>query len=154
MSVALARAPCATLQSGAPKRCAMTNAVMRRRSSCCGRSTQARTIGSISRCQPSCMPPAAEPYSAGVPIVFDTSAWNRRTNPAVFARWAPTRDAGLLVGNDRIEADGDLRGGHTFMLPRSLRGHEQLPVEPSALWLTLSTISRWSVMCSACDGDV
>src|SRR5258707_12643141 len=43
------------------------------------------------------MPLAAEPYSAGVPIVFDTSAWNRRTHPAVFARWAPTRDAGLLA---------------------------------------------------------
>ncbi|MEA2197772.1 MAG: hypothetical protein QOJ25_1823 [Solirubrobacteraceae bacterium] len=40
---------------------------------------------------------AAEPYGPGVPIVFDTSAWNRRTNPAVFARWAPTRDAGLLA---------------------------------------------------------
>ncbi len=43
------------------------------------------------------MPPAAEPYSSGVPIVFDTSAWNRRTNPDVFVRWAPTRDAGLLA---------------------------------------------------------
>lgn len=43
------------------------------------------------------MPPAAEPYSTKVPIVFDTSAWNRRTDPVVFARWAPTRDAGLLA---------------------------------------------------------
>jgi predicted nucleic acid-binding protein len=43
------------------------------------------------------MPPAAEPYSSSVPIVFDTSAWNRRTEPAVFPRWALTRDAGLLA---------------------------------------------------------
>jgi predicted nucleic acid-binding protein len=43
------------------------------------------------------MPPGAEPYSSGVPIVFDTSAWNRRTDPAVLPRWALTRDAGLLA---------------------------------------------------------
>lgn len=43
------------------------------------------------------MPSAAEPYSLGVPVVFDTSAWNRRTAPAVLPRWAPTRDAGLLA---------------------------------------------------------
>lgn len=43
------------------------------------------------------MPAAAEPYSSRVPIVFDTSAWNRRTEPVVFARWGLTRDAGLLA---------------------------------------------------------
>jgi predicted nucleic acid-binding protein len=43
------------------------------------------------------MAPAAEPYSSAVPIVFDTSAWVRRTDPAVLPRWAPTRDAGLLA---------------------------------------------------------
>lgn len=42
------------------------------------------------------MPPA-EPYGSGSPLVFDTSAWNRRTNPAVLPRWAATRDAGLLA---------------------------------------------------------
>ena len=40
---------------------------------------------------------AAEPYGSGTPLVFDTSAWNRRTNPAVLPRWAATRDAGLLA---------------------------------------------------------
>jgi predicted nucleic acid-binding protein len=40
---------------------------------------------------------AAEPYGANTPLVFDTSAWNRRTEPAVLPRWAATRDAGLLA---------------------------------------------------------
>lgn len=40
---------------------------------------------------------AAEPYGSGTPLVFDTSAWNRRTNPAVLPRWTATRDAGLLA---------------------------------------------------------
>ncbi len=40
---------------------------------------------------------AAEPYSSGAPLVFDTSAWNRRTNPSVLPRWQVTRDAGLLA---------------------------------------------------------
>jgi predicted nucleic acid-binding protein len=43
------------------------------------------------------MPHAAEPYSSGVPTVFYTSAWNRRTDADAFVRWAPTRDAGLLA---------------------------------------------------------
>ncbi len=42
------------------------------------------------------MPPA-EPYGSGSPLVLDTSAWNRRTNPAVLARWAATREARLLT---------------------------------------------------------
>jgi predicted nucleic acid-binding protein len=42
------------------------------------------------------MPPA-EPYGSGCPLVFDTSAWNRRTNPAVLGRWAASREAGLLA---------------------------------------------------------
>ncbi len=41
--------------------------------------------------------PNAEPYGTGTPLVFDTSAWIRRTNPAVLPRWAATRDAGLLA---------------------------------------------------------
>ncbi len=40
---------------------------------------------------------AAEPYGSGTPMVFDTSAWNRRTEPTVLPRWAATRDAGLLA---------------------------------------------------------
>lgn len=43
------------------------------------------------------MPLDAEPYGAGAALVFDTSAWNRRTDPRVLARWELTRDAGLLV---------------------------------------------------------
>jgi predicted nucleic acid-binding protein len=40
---------------------------------------------------------AAEPYGSGAALVFDTSAWNRRTDPSVLPRWAATRDAGLLA---------------------------------------------------------
>jgi predicted nucleic acid-binding protein len=43
------------------------------------------------------MPNAAEPYSRGSPLVFDTSAWNRRTSPTVLPRWAATRDADMLA---------------------------------------------------------
>ena len=40
---------------------------------------------------------AAEPYGSGSPLVFDTSAFSRRTDPAVLPRWAATRDADLLA---------------------------------------------------------
>jgi predicted nucleic acid-binding protein len=46
---------------------------------------------------PSASMPNVEPYDSGAPLVFDTSAWIRRTNPAVLPRWAATRDAGLLA---------------------------------------------------------
>lgn len=39
----------------------------------------------------------AEQYGSGTMLVFDTSAWNRRTDPTVLPRWAATRDAGLLA---------------------------------------------------------
>lgn len=39
----------------------------------------------------------AEPYGSRAALVFDTSAWIRRTHPAVMPRWAATRDAGLLA---------------------------------------------------------
>lgn len=41
--------------------------------------------------------PNADPYGSGTPLVFDTSAWNRRTTQHVLTRWAATRDAGLLA---------------------------------------------------------
>lgn len=37
------------------------------------------------------------PYGSGVPLVFDTSAWNRQGDSAVRGRWLATLDAGLLV---------------------------------------------------------
>jgi len=43
------------------------------------------------------MPPAAEPYGSGVPLVFDTSAWNRQRDPLVAPRWQATLAAELLV---------------------------------------------------------
>lgn len=42
------------------------------------------------------MPPA-EPYGSGEPLVFDTSAWNRQSNPSVLARWLATEEADLLA---------------------------------------------------------
>jgi predicted nucleic acid-binding protein len=41
--------------------------------------------------------PNAEPYGSGEALVFDTSAWNRQHDPAVFARWAATVKRDLLV---------------------------------------------------------
>lgn len=41
--------------------------------------------------------PNAEPYGSGTALVFDTSAWNRRTLTQVLPRWAATRDSGLLA---------------------------------------------------------
>jgi predicted nucleic acid-binding protein len=41
--------------------------------------------------------PNAEPYGSGTALVFDTSAWNRRTLPDILPRWAATRDSGLLA---------------------------------------------------------
>jgi predicted nucleic acid-binding protein len=40
---------------------------------------------------------SAERYGSGTALVFDTSAWNRRTHPTVLPRWGATRDAGLLA---------------------------------------------------------
>ena len=78
---------------------------------------------------------AAEPYGSGTPLVFDTSAWNRRANPVVLPGWAATRDAGLLAVCPVValellaaapdeEAFGDL--------DRALRGLAQAPVTRSA----------------------
>lgn len=39
----------------------------------------------------------SEQYGSGTALVFDTSAWNRRTDPSVLPRWAATRDGGLLA---------------------------------------------------------
>ncbi len=41
--------------------------------------------------------PRAEPYGSGQPLVFDTSAWNRQSNPSVLARWLATAEADLLA---------------------------------------------------------
>lgn len=78
---------------------------------------------------------AAEPYGSGTPLVFDTSAWNRRTDPAVLPVWAATRDAGLLAVCPVValellaaapdeEAFGDL--------DRTLQALAQAPVTRSA----------------------
>ncbi len=42
------------------------------------------------------MPPA-EPYGAGEPLVFDTSAWNRQRDPSVDARWLVTAESDLFL---------------------------------------------------------
>ncbi len=43
------------------------------------------------------MPNAAEPYGSGGPLVFDTSAWNRQSDPAVLPRWLATEGVDLLI---------------------------------------------------------
>jgi predicted nucleic acid-binding protein len=56
----------------------------------------AKTTASTSRFLLSFMPDA-ERYGSGTALVFDTSAWNRRTHPTVLPRWATTRDEELLA---------------------------------------------------------
>jgi predicted nucleic acid-binding protein len=41
--------------------------------------------------------PRADPYGSGEPLVFDTSAWNRQSDPSVLARWLATEEADLLA---------------------------------------------------------
>ncbi len=78
---------------------------------------------------------AAEPYSWGTALVFDTSAWNRRTDPAVLPRWAATRDADLLVVCPvvALELLAAARDEQAFgNLDRALRGLAQAPVTRGA----------------------
>ncbi|HEY5295982.1 MAG TPA: PIN domain-containing protein [Gaiellaceae bacterium] len=79
--------------------------------------------------------PSAEPYGSGSPLVFDTSAWNRRTDPAVLPRWAATRDAGLLtvcpvVALELLAASRDEQSFAN--LDRALQALAQAPVTRSA----------------------
>jgi predicted nucleic acid-binding protein len=97
--------------------------------------------------------PRAEPYGSGEPLVFDTSAWNRQSDPSVLARWLATEEADLLcvcpvvalellaaarneekfVNLDRtlaaLPAAHITRGGGTAAIgaSRELRGERRLP---------------------------
>ncbi|MFI5005426.1 MAG: PIN domain-containing protein [Solirubrobacterales bacterium] len=78
---------------------------------------------------------AAEPYGSGSPLVFDTSAWNRRTDHAVLPRWAATRDAGLLSVCPvvALELLAAARDEDAFRdLDRALQALTQAPVTRSA----------------------
>ncbi len=81
------------------------------------------------------MQSAAEPYGSGTPLVFDTSAWIRRTHPTVLPRWAPTRDAGLLAVCPvvALELLAAARNEERFAtLDRALSALTQAPVTRSA----------------------
>jgi predicted nucleic acid-binding protein len=87
------------------------------------------------------MPRAAEPYGSGAPLVFDTSAWNRRTDPAILPRWETTRDAGLLAVCPvvALELLAAARNEEAFRdLDRALRGLLQAPVTRGACDRALS----------------
>jgi predicted nucleic acid-binding protein len=76
----------------------------------------------------------AEPYSSDSPLVFDTSAWNRRTDPMVLPRWASTRDAGLLAVCPvvALELLAAARNEEKFVdLDRALKALTQAPVTRS-----------------------
>lgn len=78
---------------------------------------------------------AAEPYGSGEALVFDTSAWNRRTDPAVLPRWEITRDAGLLAICPvvALELLAAARNQEAFRgLDRALRALPQAPVTRAA----------------------
>jgi predicted nucleic acid-binding protein len=80
------------------------------------------------------MPPA-EPYGSGSPLVFDTSVWSRRGNPAVLPRWAASRDAGLLTVCSvvALELLAAAQNEEKFgMLDRALKALAQAPVTRSA----------------------
>lgn len=78
---------------------------------------------------------AAEPYGGGVPVVFDTSAWNRRTDSTVLPRWGATRDAGLLVVCPAVALEllSAARDEDAYQdLDRALRRLAQAPVTRAA----------------------
>lgn len=81
------------------------------------------------------MPNAADPYGSGAPLVFDTSAWNRRTNTAILPRWTATRDAGLLAVCPvvALELLAAARNEQAFTdLDRALKALAQAPVTRNA----------------------
>jgi predicted nucleic acid-binding protein len=78
---------------------------------------------------------AAEPYGSGSPLVFDTSAWNRRTDPTVLPGWAATRDASLLAVCPvvALELLAAARDEEAFRdLDRAFQALTQAPVTRSA----------------------
>lgn len=78
---------------------------------------------------------AAECYGSGAALVFDTSAWNRRTDPAVLPHWEVTRDAGLLAVCPvvALELLAAARDEEAFRgLDRALRALPQAPVTRGA----------------------
>ncbi len=78
---------------------------------------------------------AVEPYGSDAALVFDTSAWNRRTDPIVLPRWAATRDAGLLAVCPvvALELLAGARDEQAFRdLDRALQALAQAPVSRGA----------------------
>jgi predicted nucleic acid-binding protein len=73
----------------------------------------------------------AEAYGSSSTLVFDTSAWNRRTNPVVLPRWSASRDAGLLAMCPvvALELLAAARDEHAFAdLDRALHALAQAPI--------------------------
>jgi predicted nucleic acid-binding protein len=84
---------------------------------------------------------ADKPYGSGAKLVFDTSAFIRRTNPAVLPRWAATRDAGLLAVCPvvTLELLAAARNEEAFRdLDRALGALKQAPVTRHACDAALS----------------
>jgi predicted nucleic acid-binding protein len=79
--------------------------------------------------------PNAEPYGSGEPLVFDTSAWNRQSDPEVLPRWLATEDADLLIACPVVvlELLAAARNEEKFAaLDRSLAALPAAPVTRSA----------------------
>jgi predicted nucleic acid-binding protein len=79
--------------------------------------------------------PNAEPYGSGVPLVFDTSAWNRLRDPSVLARWLATEESDLLVACPvvTLELLASAPDEEAFAdLDRTLAALPQAPVTRSA----------------------
>jgi predicted nucleic acid-binding protein len=77
----------------------------------------------------------AEPYGSGEPLVFDTSAWNRQSHPAVLDRWLATDEADLLCVCPvvALELLASARNEEKFVhLDRTLTGLPAAPITRGA----------------------
>lgn len=79
--------------------------------------------------------PSAEPYGSGLPLVFDSSAWNRQRDPDVLTRWFATVESGLLFVCPvvALELLASARSEQKFaVLDRTLAALPEAPVTRSA----------------------
>ncbi len=73
-------------------------------------------------------------FGSGVPLVIDTSAWNRQSRPSIRERWKATARAGRLVSCPAaaLEILGSTRGEHEFAaLDAALNALPQAPINSS-----------------------
>jgi len=78
---------------------------------------------------------SASPFGSGLPLVIDTSAWNRQAEPGVLDRWKATARDGLLVSCPAavLEILGGVRDEREFkIVDDALGALPQAPLTASA----------------------